>query len=145
MRGYFEIGICHGKTEHNLGTLWRSAFQLGASGIFSVASRYHIRQASDTYKAWRHVPLRVIDSFDAFFEQMPYGAPLVGVEMGGTPLADFTHPERAIYLLGVEDHGIPKAYLDRCHRVVSIPTVRQESLNVAVAGALVMYDRLVKS
>ena len=36
MSGYFEIGIYNGKTEVNMGTLWRSAYQLGASGIFIV-------------------------------------------------------------------------------------------------------------
>ena len=35
----------------------------------------------------------------------------VGVEMGGTPLADFIHPPRAVYILGAEDMGIPSAVL----------------------------------
>ena len=32
-RGYFGIGIFHGKTETNIGTLWRSAAILGADNI----------------------------------------------------------------------------------------------------------------
>jgi len=28
---YFGIGIYQGKTESNVGTLWRSAYQLGAA------------------------------------------------------------------------------------------------------------------
>lgn len=31
-RGYFEIGVYHPKTPMNVGTLWRSAYQLGAAG-----------------------------------------------------------------------------------------------------------------
>jgi hypothetical protein len=32
-RGYFEIGIYRTKCAANVGTLWRSAFQLVCSGI----------------------------------------------------------------------------------------------------------------
>lgn len=142
-RGFFEIGIFHGKTVHNTGTLWRSAYQLGASGIFTVGQRYR-RQASDTYKAERHIPCRQYADFDALFAALPHGAPIVAVEMGGQPLAGFKHPERAVYLLGAEDHGIPPAVLARCHHVVSLPAVRVASFNVAVAGSLVMFDRLNK-
>lgn len=49
-----------------------------------------------------------------------------------------------VYLLGAEDHGIPTRVLDRCHYTISIPTIRDWSMNVATAGAIVMYDRLVK-
>ena len=38
--GYFGIGICGGKTSENLGTLWRSAWQLGASYCFVIGSRF---------------------------------------------------------------------------------------------------------
>ena len=36
----------------------------------------------------------------------------MAVEMGGTPLKDFVHPDRAIYLLGSEDNGLPKSVLE---------------------------------
>ncbi len=36
---YFEIGIFHPKTKENIGTLWRSAYQLGAAGIFTIGKR----------------------------------------------------------------------------------------------------------
>lgn len=143
MRGFFEIGIFHGKTPANLGTLWRSAYQLGASGIFTVGKRYP-KQASDTLKTWRHVPMREYADFDGMMSALPYSCPIVAVEMGGGDLADFKHPERAVYLLGAEDHGIPPAILARCPFVVSLPSVRTESFNVAVAGSLVMFDRLNK-
>lgn len=38
--GYFGIGIYGGKTSKNLGTLWRSAWQLGASYCFVVGQRF---------------------------------------------------------------------------------------------------------
>lgn len=143
MRGYFEIGIVNGKSPMNLGTLWRSAYQLGAAGIFTIGKRYS-RESSDTYQSWRHIPLRCYQDFEEFFRTAPFSAPVIGVEMGGTPLQEFSHPTRAIYLLGAEDHGLPQTTLEFCHQHVSLPSVRVESYNVAVAGALVMYDRLIK-
>lgn len=140
-RGFFEIGIYHPKTEINMGTLWRSAFQLGAAGIFTVGRRYE-RQSSDTLKAWRHIPLRHYANMEALWESLPNDAPVVAVEEGGTPLRQFEHPQRAVYLLGAEDHGLPPAVIERCHRHVSIESVAYSSFNVAVAGSLVMYHRM---
>lgn len=141
-RGFFEIGVWHGKTSTNIGTLWRSAHQLGASGIFTVGRRYR-KQPSDTIKAWRSIPLRNYLTVDDM--ELPFDAMLVGVEMGGEPLSTFRHPKRCIYLLGAEDHGLAPDIVKRCHRMVSIESVRSQSFNVAVAGSLVMYDRLRKA
>lgn len=142
-RGYFEIGILRGKTVENIGTLWRSAYQLGAAGIFTIGRRY-ARQASDTLATAKHIPLREHQSFGDFFAALPNSCPIVAVEIGGEDLVSFSHPERAIYLLGSEDHGIPPSILMRCHSVVSIPAIRTASFNVSVAGAIVMFDRMRK-
>lgn len=139
-RGFFEIGIYRGKCEANVGTLWRSASQMGATGIFTVGRRYP-NQCSDTTKAHRHIPLREYADMDTFIASLPQSCPVIAIEMGGKPLANFVHPESAIYLLGAEDHGIPDAALARCHHVISLPSVRTASYNVAVAGSLVMFDR----
>lgn len=142
MRGYFEIGIWHAKTEVNVGTLWRSAYQLGASGIFTIGKRFK-NQTSDTYKTYRHIPLREFSDFDQFFISIPKDCFLTGIEMKGIPLRNYKHPERVIYLLGAEDNGLPDEILERCHSIVSIEAVRQKSFNVAVAGSIVMYHRLI--
>lgn len=140
-RGYFEIGIYHNKTPANLGTLWRSAFQLGAAGIFTIGKRYN-KQGSDTLKTHRHIPLRNYADFDEFQRARPYDAMLVGIEMGGKPLSQYRgHPERAIYLLGAEDYGLPPSIIEKCQHVISLEAINTESYNVAVAGSLVMYHR----
>ena len=82
--------------------------------------------------------------WNAFAAASPYGAMWVAVEMGGEPLEHFEHPERAVYILGAEDAGLPEAVVRACHRVVALPSKRTESFNVAVAGSVVMYDRLAK-
>lgn len=142
-RGFFEIGIFRSKTPANVGTLWRSAYQMGAAGIFTVGQRYP-HQASDTVKAYRSVPMREHADFDALLAALPYSCPIVAVEMGGRSIRNFVHPERACYLLGAEDHGIPPRVLERCHHVICLPASRIESYNVAVAGSLVMFDRQTK-
>lgn len=143
MSGYFEIGICRGKSPLNVGTLWRSAFQLGAAGIFTVGRRYPAHVA-DTVRAYQHVPYREYRDAELFFSSLPFDAVSVVVEMGGKPLTTFKHPPRAVYVLGAEDSGVPREILARVSHVVSIPAIRTESFNVAVAGSLVMYDRLSK-
>lgn len=144
MRGYFEIGVVRGKCPENVGTLWRSAYQLGAAGIFTVGKRYPA-QASDTYKTWRHVPLREHESVADFLAHgIPIDCEPVVVEIGGVSLPLFKHSERTIYILGAEDNGVPEAILSKDYRRISIPALSRESYNVAVAGSLVMYDRFVK-
>lgn len=142
MRGYFEIGVYKGKTEVNIGTLLRSAYQLGAAGVFVIGARYK-PQSSDTLKSYKHIPLRHYDTFDEMYNNLPYGAMLVGVEMGGMPLSEVKgHPQQAVYLLGSEDNGLPEKIIKRCHRIISLESIGTPSFNVAVAGSIVMYDRV---
>jgi tRNA G18 (ribose-2'-O)-methylase SpoU len=143
MSGYFEIGINNGKTEHNIGTLWRSAYQLGANSIFTIGRRYN-KQSSDTYNVPDQIPLREYLTFEEFINNRPKGSILIGVEFGGEALESFDHPKKCIYLLGSEDNGLSKYTMDKCNRIVSIPSVREYSYNVAMAGTIVMYDRYIK-
>jgi len=140
-RGYFEIGIFQPKKEENVGTLWRSALQLGASGIFTIGKRYS-PQASDTSNSYRHLPLRYYTNFSEFYSNLAHKSKLVGVEMGGRSLTGFVHPEQCVYLLGAEDFGLPKEIQQQCWAIVSLDSINQNSYNVAVAGSLVMYNRV---
>lgn len=145
-RGFFAVGVYHPKTEQNIGTLMRTAFLYDAAFVFTVGRRYH-RQASDTPKTSGNIPLFHFDTIEDLHEHLPYGAPLVGVELDprATGLREFTHPQRAVYLLGAEDHGLPQHVIDRCHHLVVLESVRAESMNVATAGSIVIYDRHVKA
>jgi tRNA G18 (ribose-2'-O)-methylase SpoU len=139
-RGYFGIGIYHPKTPVNMGTLWRSAQNFDASFMFTIGQRYQ-KQASDTTKAFRHIPLYNYKTFADFNRNRPYGCPLIAIEQSKNSISikGFVHPERAIYLLGAEDHGIPPAILKKMQQTVHIDTPM--CLNVAVAGSIVMFDR----
>jgi len=143
-RGYFGIGIYHTKNGTNVGTLWRSAANMGAAFIFTVGRRYK-QQSSDTVKAFKHIPLYHFADMDDLREHIPHDCMLVGVEQhpDSSSLPDFPHPERAIYLLGAEDNGLSPDAVRYCHRLVEIPSDR--CMNVAVAGSIVMYDRASKT
>jgi tRNA G18 (ribose-2'-O)-methylase SpoU len=140
-RGYFGIGVENLKFEVNLGTLWRSAFAMGASFTFTIGKRM-VKQSSDTTKAWRHLPHYTYTTVEELIT--PYDAKVVGIEITdeAIPLVRYRHPTRAIYILGAEDNGITDKTMSRCHDIVKIPS--SICLNVAVAGSIVMYDRIMK-
>lgn len=133
-----------GKSELNVGGLWRSAHALGAAFIFTIGRR-HPWQRSDVSKAHRHIPLFEYIRFSDFLANAPKDCFLIGIETHPTArmLPEFRHPDRSIYLLGAEDSGIPSHALAQCHTVVQIPS--QFCLNVATAGSIVLYDRLAKN
>jgi tRNA G18 (ribose-2'-O)-methylase SpoU len=137
---FFGIGIQNGKTPENLGVLWRSAQNLGASFIFTIGNRY-AKQSSDTHNAVNSMPYFHYVDFEDFFKNLPKGARLVGVELDEKAeyLETFYHPRRCVYLLGAEDNGLTKAAIEKCHFLVKFKSVM--SLNVSVAGSIVLYDR----
>lgn len=142
-QGYFGIGIQNGKTPENLGVLWRSAQNLGASFIFTIGNRYH-KQACDTHKAVGAMPYFNYKTFEEFYRNLPKSALLIGVELTeeAESLEEFNHPRRAVYLLGAEDHGLTNQAIEKCHKLVKFKSPK--SLNVSVAGSIVMYDRNLK-
>lgn len=145
-RGFCAIGIEGAKTPENVGTLWRSAHALGAAYIFTIGARYPKHaQRCDTSKAWRHIPFMEFETFEDFQLAKPRDCELVVIECGkGEPesLVRFSHPERAMYVLGAEDRGVSPWVLDKARRLVSIPSAM--CLNVATTGSIVLYDRVAK-
>lgn len=143
--GFFAIGVYHPKHHQNIGTLLRSAYGFGCSMVSTAGQRF-TKQSSDTEGAWTKMPVMNFSDIDDLVAHLPYSCPLIGVELSekSAPLNCFTHPFRAAYLLGAEDHGLPKSVIDKCHGLVSIPG-SSRCLNVAVAGSIVMYDRIEKS
>ena len=72
----------------------------------------------------------------------PGAAGLVGIELvdEAVELPAFAHPVQAAYVLGPERGVLSQELVARCAHRVRIPTTF--SLDVATAGAIVMYDRL---
>jgi tRNA G18 (ribose-2'-O)-methylase SpoU len=140
MTKYFGIGVFHSLRETNIGTLWRSAYQLGASFIFTVGRRYQ-KQCSDTCSTINQIPCYHYLTLEDFLRNIPIGCELIGIETNGTNIEKFYHPQKCIYLLGAEDSGLSKEAMQKCQKIITLPSVRIPSYNVSVAGALVMFHR----
>jgi len=140
-RGYFAIGVEGISKAVNLGNLLRSAHAFGASFVFTIgADAKALEMRSDTSKAATHLPLYHWRSLAEL--KLPRGCSLVGVEIleDAADLPSFPHPLRAAYVLGPERGALTPELAARCQHLVRIPAAF--SLNVATAGAIVMYDRL---
>lgn len=143
MRGYFGIGAEGISKSMNLGTLLRTGHAFGASFVFTIAANYSKRDAkwADTSNSFDQVPLY---SFDKQSELvLPKNCKLVGVELvdDAVWLPSFKHPSIAAYVLGREKGSLSPELLARCDHVVKIPT--KFCVNLGVAGAIVMYDRML--
>jgi len=130
----------------NVGAVVRSAAAAGATGVLldestadpwgwkalraSMGSVFHVpvirtRTPMPTIDAWRATGLRVMAA-----------VPRDGVPMAA---ADLTQP--VVIAVGGEGPGLSAELLDRADARISIPMQRGvESLNVAVAAALILYE-----
>jgi tRNA G18 (ribose-2'-O)-methylase SpoU len=143
MKGYFGIGVEGVSKAMNVGTLFRTAHAFGASFVFTLKAQYNRREGaqSDTSDTPRSVPTYHFDDLASF--RLPLGCRLVGIEISdqAIELPTFRHPRQAAYILGSEREGLSADVQSLCDHVVKIPT--RFSVNLGVAGALVMYDRLL--
>jgi tRNA G18 (ribose-2'-O)-methylase SpoU len=143
MRGYFSIGVEGISKGFNLGNLVRTAHAFGANSFFTIdaAVNYADVKSSDTSHADIHLPFYAYKNLDEF--TLPKDCSLVGVELldGASDLPSFRHPMRAAYVLGPEKGSLSPALVARCDHLVKIPT--KFCVNVGVAGALVIYDRMI--
>jgi len=139
-RGYFAIGAERISKALNLGNLMRSAHGFGASFTFTIGATYKALEArADTSKGQAHLPHYNWPDLEAL--HLPSGCRLVGIELleDAIDLPSFRHPARAAYVLGPERGSLSEPLLERCDFVIRIPT--RFCVNVAMAGAIVMYDR----
>jgi tRNA G18 (ribose-2'-O)-methylase SpoU len=142
MRGYFAAGVDGVSKPMNLGNLMRIANAFDASFFFTINARVKLSEAqSDTSRTDGTIPLYTYKTADEF--RLPTGCRLVGVEIteDAVELPRFRHPQRAAYVFGAERMSLSPEILSRCEFVVKIPM--KFSINVGMAGAIVLYDRLI--
>lgn len=139
-RGFAAIGLHQPKTPSNVGSALRAASVFGAAMVACSGRRYH-RAATDTMKAYRHLPLVQVDDLRSI---VPFDAVPVAVDLveGARNLMDYTHPERAIYIFGPEDGTLGPEILSWCRDRVYVPT--SHCMNLAATVNVVLYDRATK-
>ncbi len=142
MRGYFGIGAEKISKSMNVGSLFRSAHAFGADFMFTVNAVYtrHAGGRTDTSDAPTHVPFYSFPDIKSMV--LPEGCELVGIELidEAIDLPSFRHPRQAAYILGPERGSLSPEMIDRCSFTIKIPT--KFCINVGLAGAIVMYDRV---
>jgi TrmH family RNA methyltransferase len=130
------VALWHVADPGNVGTLIRTADAFGAfvalsDGCADPTSSKALRASAG---AIFRVPLSGYDDAPA---------PRIAlVALGGEPLGEVDLPERMTFVLGAEREGVPPEILERCDATASIPMAGGvESLNVAVAGAIALYEQ----
>jgi 23S rRNA (guanosine2251-2'-O)-methyltransferase len=131
---------------HNLGAVLRTADAVGAHGVIiskhrSVPLTAGVARASAG--AVEHVPVARVTNLATTLEQLKEkGVWIVGAEAGAKQFyfqADLKGPLAVV--LGSEGKGMSRLVRAKCDFLVGIPMLGQvNSLNVSVAGALLLYE-----
>lgn len=121
----------------NVGTLLRSADAFGAGVMLSegCADPFGPKALRAAMGSTFRVPLTEFDIRNA----------VALVADGGEPLADVELDRYSTFVLGAEREGLPDEILDRCAVRATIPVEGVESLNVAMAGTITLYERSRRS
>jgi TrmH family RNA methyltransferase len=130
-----SLALWHVADAGNVGTLLRSADAFGASVALSpgCADLTNPRVVRASMGALFRVPT-------AAFEEA--GRPRVAlVSRGGTPLAELDLGPQVTFVLGAEREGLPDELLRDADALATIPqSEHADSLNVAAAGAIALYE-----
>ena len=82
---------------------------------------------------------------DAYDPERRIGLVAVELAENSHNLFEAEYPDRPCFLIGAELEGVPQPLLDEAALVVQIPQWGLvPSLNMAVAGSIVLYDHLAK-
>lgn len=131
---------------HNLGALIRTAEGAGVDGVVIPerrAAAVNATVAKASAGASEHVKIaRVVNLARTLDEMKETSIWIVGLdERGGKAYDDIDYNMDCALVLGAEGHGLHDLVRKKCDFLVSIPMLgRVPSLNVSVAGAVVMYE-----
>jgi 23S rRNA (guanosine2251-2'-O)-methyltransferase len=139
----------HLQDPQNFGALCRTAEGLGVGGVIlpkdrSVAVTPGVYSAS--VGAVETVPIvQVANLGEALRKLKDHGFWIIGASTGETAQAPWEMPpfEKAALVLGAELEGLSPLVEKTCDWLARVPLAgRVESLNVSVAGALLLYELL---
>ena len=119
----------------NVGTLLRAADAFGAAVALSegCADPTGPKAVRASMGSLFRVPLSEFDE--------PTGRRVALVPEGGVPLPELRLDGDVVLALGAEREGLPAELLERCAERASIPQPGGgDSLNVALAGAIALYE-----
>jgi RNA methyltransferase, TrmH family len=128
------VGLWRVSDPGNVGTLLRAADAFGASMALSAgcADPLGPRALRASAGAIFRVPLVGWDELPA--------RRIALVAHGGRPLAEFDLELPLAFLLGSEREGLPEGLVTQSHKATITLAGEAESLNVAMAGAIALYE-----
>ncbi len=144
----FFLALDGVEDPHNLGALLRSADGAGVDGVVLPDRRsapISAVVAKTSAGASEHVPIARVTNITRALEQMKKaGIWIVGLDERGTPdYTDFDFGADCCLVLGAEGSGLHDLVKKTCDHLLRIPMAGSvPSLNVSVAGAVVMYEAL---
>jgi tRNA(Leu) C34 or U34 (ribose-2'-O)-methylase TrmL len=143
------IGLINPKSPTNVGAVMRAAGCYGIDGVLYTGNRYDraIKLNTDTQNISDTIPLRgvtdLLDTLSDDYADNDIKVVCIDLIEGATPLPNFIHPEKALYIFGPEDGTIKQSIVNQADAVVYIPT--SGCMNLAATVNVVLYDRLAKS
>jgi tRNA G18 (ribose-2'-O)-methylase SpoU len=142
----FAIAAWDISKEHNVGSLVRTAHAAAASELVLVGEREWNVEAARTAELYTAiVHLAGLDDFRSHLSTRRWNLVTVELHRGAVSLFEARYPERPCFLLGAELGGVPEELIETAALVVQIPQWGLvPSLNLAVAGSIVLYDYLAK-
>ena len=134
------LALWHVGDPGNIGTLLRTADAFGAAVALSAgcADPTGPKALRASMGSVFRVPVSEFDE--------PEGRRIALVAHGGEPLESVDMSGDVVFVLGAERDGLPDDVLARCDAATRISTAGgAESLNVAMAGTVALYERARRS
>ena len=141
-RGHCGIAMFNPQYRENMGAVARATGCFDVDYMAVVGGNY--KHAATAVGHDKHVPIWQFERLSQLFKTMPHNTEIVAIDYdeNAEKLADFEHPERALYVLGQEGPAFELAgdTIEQAKdQTVYIET--EYCMNVAVAGNMVLRDR----
>ena len=135
------------KNPGNVGSLMRLVDNVGGDTLFLLDDDNIKRESSIRKTAglsYKNVKVVYLDSTE-FFNTIPKDYQVVAVETNekSSNIFEIVLPEKVVFLLGSETHGLPAGMISRCYSSIHIPmTGKCKSMNISHALAVALFEWL---
>lgn len=128
----------------NAGTLLRTAYAMGIDHVYcspKTVDFYNSKTIQSSQGALFHMPIIRTDLASLILEKQKKGLSIFGTSLHdrSVNLSEIKDVQYYGILLGNEGQGVHKDLLELCDIIVKIEMDKFESLNVSVAGGILLY------
>lgn len=140
------------RSVYNVASIYRTADGAGVSKIYLIGvtptpmdrfGKFRPDFSKVALGAEKTMEWEYFKSFGAVYKKLKsdkYEILAVEQDRRSMPYFKYRPSKKVALVLGEETKGLPKSVLDKCDRILEIPMRgKKESLNVSVAGGIVLY------